>query len=536
MAPASGSPLRPTDGGGGTGVVGCSSEGKESERQEHRPKAKLVLSVVAALVGAALLPAAALAHADLLGSKPKAGQVLDRSPHRFLLLFDEEIDIQLVQLEVRDSAGRPVERGEPFHPGGREEHIAVRLDRALEGTLIASYRVISEDGHPVAKRTVFRVRAPKTEEKPAPPAPGDEPSAPSMGDEAGEHADLSAGGVTDAGFAVARGTGYLAMALAIGGVVFLLAAWLPGLAQAAGAAGEWRDASDAFVRLVKRIVVAAVVLGLAATAGAIVFEAATATGTSFWSALDSNSIDAVSDTRVVQVWTARLLVWLLFGVVIVAILRSRRAPVLRRAALGAVGTAPPPALTRAQLLLVGGLMVALAFTAPMAGHTEEYSPAALLVPGDTLHVLCMCTWLGGLVMLLLAVPLAARRLELPDRTRLWAAVASRFSRYAVIAVAILLLTGIVQSVALVGSFDALVETAYGRLVLAKIALFLALISLGAFNQRRLLPRLRALAETGDEPGRAAALLRRSVAFEVGLVLVVLGVTSVLVATQPAVNA
>ena len=81
--------------------------------------------------------------------------------------------------------------------------------------------------------------------------------------------------------------------------------------------------------------------------------------------------------------------------------------------------------------------------------------------------------------------------------------------------------------ALVGSFDALVETAYGRLVLAKIALFLALISFGAFNQRRLLPRLRALAEAGDEPGRAAALLRRSVAFEVGLVLVVLGVTSVL---------
>jgi copper transport protein len=524
------------NGGLGTGVVGCSSEGKESERQAIRLKAKLVVAVVAALLGAASLPAAALAHADLLGSNPKAGQVLDRSPSRFLLRFDEAIDIQLVQLEVRDGAGRPVERGEPFHPDGRDEHIAVRLERGLEGTLIASYRVISEDGHPVAKRTVFRVRAPKEEMERAAPAPGAEPAAPSMGDDAGEHGDLGAGGITDAGFAVARGIGYLAMALAIGGVVFLLAAWMPGLAQAAGAGAEWRAVSTAFVRLVKRIVVGAVVLGLAATAGAIVFEAATATGTSFWSALDSNSIDAVSDTRVVQVWTARLLVWILFGVVAVAILRSRRAPVLRRAALGAVGTAPPPALTRAQLLLLGGLMVALAFTAPMAGHVQEHSPTALLVCGDTLHVLCMCTWLGGLAMLLLALPAAARRLQPPDRTRLWAAVGSRFSRYALIAVAVLLLTGIVQSVALVGSVDALVETAYGRLVLAKIALFLALIAFGAFNQRRLLPQLRALAEAGDEPGRAAALLRRSVAFEVSLVLVVLGVTSVLVATQPAVSA
>jgi putative copper export protein len=88
-------------------------------------------------------------------------------------------------------------------------------------------------------------------------------------------------------------------------------------------------------------------------------------------------------------------------------------------------------------------------------------------------------------------------------------------------------------VALVGAVDALVETAYGRLVLAKIALLLGVVSLGAYNQRRLLPRLRVVAGGGEEPEHAAALLRRSMAFEVGLALIVLGVTSVLVATQPA---
>jgi len=504
----------------------------------HLMPAKLnqfLLLTTALLLAAVLLPAAALGHAELLYSKPKAGQVLDRSPSMFLLVFEEEIDLGLVQLEVRDSSGRSVERGEPFNPGGHGERVAVRLQPGLEGTIAASYRAISEDGHPVAKRTVFSVRAPKGEEEQVTPPPGAKPPGPSMGAEAGEHAELGTGGATDAGFAVARGLGYLAMALAIGGVVFLLAAWLPGLAHAAGAGAEWREASDTFVRLVKRIVLGAAVVGLAATAGAIVFEAATATGTSFWSAVDSDAIDAVSDTRVVEAWTARMLVWLVLGTVLVAILRSRRAPVLRRAALGATGTAPGPALSRTQLLLLGGTMSALAFTAPMAG-TEEHSPSGLLVVGDTVHVLCMCTWLGGLAMLLLALPAAARPLRLPDRTRLWAAVGSRFSRYALIAVAFLLLTGIVQSVALVGSVDAVFETAYGRLVLAKIALFLALISFGAYNRRRLLPRLRALADGGDEPDRAAALLRRSVALEVSLVLVVLGVTSVLVATEPAVGA
>jgi putative copper export protein len=97
----------------------------------------------------------------------------------------------------------------------------------------------------------------------------------------------------------------------------------------------------------------------------------------------------------------------------------------------------------------------------------------------------------------------------------------------------LLLSGIVQSVVLVNALDAFVETAYGRLVLAKIVLFLGLIALGAYNQRRLLPRLGPVASGSEEPERAAALLRRSIACEIGLAVVVLGVASVLVATQPA---
>jgi putative copper export protein len=157
----------------------------------------------------------------------------------------------------------------------------------------------------------------------------------------------------------------------------------------------------------------------------------------------------------------------------------------------------------------------------------------VLICSDTLHVVSMSCWLGGLVVLLVVVPGAVRALAPDDRTRLLADVVGRFSRLAIIAVSLLLLSGIVQSVALVGSVPALVETAYGRLVLAKVAMFLALIALGAYNQRRLLPRQRTLATGGREPGRAASVLRRSIALEVGFALIVLAVTSVLVVTEPA---
>jgi copper transport protein len=101
------------------------------------------------------------------------------------------------------------------------------------------------------------------------------------------------------------------------------------------------------------------------------------------------------------------------------------------------------------------------------------------------------------------------------------------------AVLILLITGVTQSVALVGSFGALVDTDYGLLVVAKVVLLALLIALGAFNQRWALPRLRLLAAGGGQPGTAGAILRRSVALEVAFALVVIAVTSVLVATEPA---
>jgi copper transport protein len=169
----------------------------------------------------------------------------------------------------------------------------------------------------------------------------------------------------------------------------------------------------------------------------------------------------------------------------------------------------------------------------MAGHAGTHAPSGVLISSDTLHVVSMSCWLGGLVVLLVVVPYAIRALAPDDRTRLLAGVVRRFSRLAMVAVSLLLLSGIVQSVVLVGSVPALVDTAYGRLVLAKIALFLALIALGAYNQRRLLPRLRTLAAEGQDPGRAGAVLRRSIALEVGFALIVLAVTSVLVVTEPA---
>ena len=183
---------------------------------------------------------------------------------------------------------------------------------------------------------------------------------------------------------------------------------------------------------------------------------------------------------------------------VVAIMRPSRMPVLRGQALGADGTALGAGPSRAQSLVLFAAVAALAITAPLAGHATSHSPRGLLAASDTVHVLCMCTWLGGLVMLVLALPFATRALEPAERTPLLATVVGRFSRLAMLSVTLLLLSGIVNSVVLVASFDALVDTTYGRLVLAKIALFVVLIGLGAFNQKNAAATARA-----DRPRRPA---------------------------------
>jgi copper transport protein len=146
----------------------------------------------------------------------------------------------------------------------------------------------------------------------------------------------------------------------------------------------------------------------------------------------------------------------------------------------------------------------------------------------------MSAWIGGLVMLLFALPTATRRLETADRARLLAGVVVRFSTIAGAAVAVLLITGIVQSLYFVGlSRHNLLHTSYGQAVLVKIGLLVGLLAFGGLNRQVTVPRLRRLAAAGAAAGRTGLLLRRAIQAEIALAAVVLGATGVLTGLAPA---
>jgi copper resistance protein D len=175
------------------------------------------------------------------------------------------------------------------------------------------------------------------------------------------------------------------------------------------------------------------------------------------------------------------------------------------------------------------LSFAIAASLAAAGHAGAIVSGVAPLPmiGDIGHLLAAAFWPGGLVPLLVLLLRQYRAVDQSSR-RFVADVVRRFSSVSLIVVGLLLATGLLNTYFIVGSPGALFTTDYGRLLVLKIALFLLMLGLGAWNLLVLKPRLlRAVTgepQTGATPAKPIQLLIRSVACETflagGVILVV----------------
>jgi len=168
------------------------------------------------------------------------------------------------------------------------------------------------------------------------------------------------------------------------------------------------------------------------------------------------------------------------------------------------------------------LAVALAAGSALTSHAaSRVDHRPLLFALDALHQIAVAVWVGGLFHLTAAV---WRRAAEP-----WPAFAvRRFSALALGAVAVLVTAGICLTVYYVNEVGALVGTAYGMMILTKIAILGGLLLLGAinFSTVRRLP---------DSPDVLPIRLRRFVEVELGLALTVLFAAASLTSLPPAVD-
>ncbi|WP_455753684.1 copper resistance CopC/CopD family protein [Streptomyces griseoluteus] len=208
---------------------------------------------------------------------------------------------------------------------------------------------------------------------------------------------------------------------------------------------------------------------------------------------------------------------------VVGALVLRRRPVPRPAALTAGAT----------------LAVALTLTWSAAEHASAGIQVPLAIASTTLHLLATASWLGGLAALLLTL----RAPAVPPR------VVTRFSRLALTSVIVLVITGVYQSWRGLGTWQALTDTTYGRVLLAKLVAVGVLLGAAAWS-RRWTGRLPKPAEVpvpvpvpaggpplppaspAPEPDLPVRHLRRPVLAEAAVGVVVLVLTTLLTSTLP----
>ena len=188
--------------------------------------------------------------------------------------------------------------------------------------------------------------------------------------------------------------------------------------------------------------------------------------------------------------------------------------------------------------LLGGLSATL-LTASLAwlGHAGagEGPEQNLQLAGDVLHLIAAGLWPGGLapLALFLGCYLGGDG-ELASLLVAGAAV-RRFSALSLVAVGLLVISGIANSYFLVGSFHTLVTSNYGRLLLLKLGLFLAMMVFGAWNlflaKRRMLDGKNGSELAGSNA--ALAVVARNVWIEIVLGTVILLVVGLLGILPPA---
>lgn len=104
----------------------------------------------------------ALAHAALISVEPASGSILASAPKAVELRFNEAVTPGAIQLI--DGAGRA---RNDVRVTTSSESISVAMPPDLpQGTAVVSYRVISQDGHPVAGSVIFSVGAPTATQAP----------------------------------------------------------------------------------------------------------------------------------------------------------------------------------------------------------------------------------------------------------------------------------------------------------------------------------------------------------------------------------
>jgi len=404
----------------------------------------------------------------LESSSPADGQSVLTSPSEIRITFSEAVTTISGGLSVLDADGKTVDTGNSEIVDGRTL-VAPISESLSDGTYVATYRVLSADGHPVSGSLLFGVGEGALDRSALPSSTGD------------RLWEIIGG--------ISRFIMYLA-ALVAAGVAFFLA-FIHDRAE-----DRWRIVP--FVRIGS-------ILALFSAIGIVMSQAALLTGKGAGAVTDSNVLRDVLNQNLG--WSLALL---MIGLAAIHL-----------------STDFSKKMVSKSLALSGGLAVTVSFA--VWGHATELSPRAISLAADAIHATAAALWLGGLVGLVMVLSL--RTPESVRATAGIISRFSLMAFWSVIALTIAGLTLTITGSD--ASLNSILTTTWGQLILAKIGLTLIVVLIAAWNRRTLVPSLTSPTENTGELAVRWATLLRTIRAEAVLLIAVVALTAIVVNVPPA---
>ena len=157
-----------------------------------------------------------------------------------------------------------------------------------------------------------------------------------------------------------------------------------------------------------------------------------------------------------------------------------------------------------------------------------------VIAADAVHLIATALWAGGLVAALTTVRAKRNQANL---SLVWLAqFINRFSRLAFASVALLFCAGLYLSWIHVGSLTTLVATDSGNVLIVKLGLFTAMLTLGAVNFMSTRPAIRDMAHANVANNSLVDTATKRIVFESMLGLAIFATTGYLTVLPPGVHA
>lgn len=419
------------------------------------------------------------AHASLSQSLPEANAQLAEPPVQIELYFSEAIEPTFSTIEVLDSNGKRVDNDDSLVDQADPTRLTASLRSMPDGIYTVSWRVLSAvDGHITAGAYPFAVGAVDA-------------AALEAAGRASTQVKVAPGEI------VTRWLTFLSVMTLVGGMFFLWLVWRPAI--------KMTDQRESIQPPWMRVSNVAILILFLASFLWLLLQAGQASGQEFAWPWEPVLSEILFTTRFGALWLARIV----FALVLLWLLPQASSGWQRWVAL------------------VAGLLMLL--TISLGSHAAAQPEPVLPVLSDWLHLTAASIWVGGLIYFLVGI-LTLRHLEQIKRRRFTVVLIPKFSALALVSVGILVLTGLYATILHVGSFEALVSTTYGRVLLLKLFLILPMLILGAINLLVTRPGMKESEPTG---GEKVSRFRRLVSSEVTLGIAVLLSVGILTTLPPA---